>query len=59
VPKSTEDKVYSAVVSPITKVLPICGWNMLQQEMNLQVNNILKYLTSTFSVLNIFWVSFI
>jgi hypothetical protein len=25
VPKSTEDKVYSAVVSPITKVLPICG----------------------------------
>jgi hypothetical protein len=37
VPKSTEDKVYSEVVSPVTKLLPVdgpCGWNMLQQEMN-------------------------
>jgi hypothetical protein len=31
VPKSTEDKVYSAVVSPITKMLPDDGPYVLKQ----------------------------
>jgi hypothetical protein len=52
VPKSTEDKVYSAVASPVTKVCLMMAHMWLKyvanRKMNVKVKDILKYFNNHF-----------